>query len=516
MSLISDLMGLGTPAAVASLLGQTYVAQANMVSLMGFFSTAQQADVLAGTARLDLTNALNSAFAAGVPLYAPAGKYIHFGQLIVPPNTPFYLQGAGVRTIFQALSPMAVQLYRAGLDVAGSDVSSCVLRDLTFDCRRNATLGVYMGAGKGGYFEDLLIQNFLGTGFQGGDNSGLFSANFYENHLNRVKCDGGIAYAQGTTAGMATTGILLTGNASDNFLLQPICSYLTTAGIDVVGGDNTIHAPHSYGFNASATGPLFNVRVGGTGTCIVDPECDNQTQAGIQINADNCSLAGGIYVWSVGNTPGVGGPVPVEIGAAPPTAPAIMGGTVRGANSSNPSVRYLGSHPDRMTLLGLSPSYRSPGDIGVNHIERSFSISKSPGVPSLIGIDVSAGQTASLNMYVAAKQAMQLGLDGTALGGGNTGQNIILETFADDGTTVTATIFKAFRTGSLALGVPTQFSPYTRATVPTPSAGLKGFTICVTDLTAEPTYKQNLTALTGGGALAANFICPDGANWLAS
>ena len=469
-------------------------------SLWDFLTPTQIAAVKARNFAVDCAPQINVAFSSGYAIHAPKGGYGCNSQLVIPQSGIFYLSGEGNLTEFRLMSSITVQCWKDGLDVSGATIDPVFISDVFFNANRNANICLRVGASKGGVLTNVNTQNFLVVGTQVGDDSGAATARYYENHINHLTCDGGNGYSGGTagvpTVAMATTGLLITNTATDNEISNIAAAYITTAGIDVFGSTNQIHNPHAYGNNTSQTGPMYCVRA--NAPCrITDPECDNVTVAGIDINSQNVSITGGLYYWSVGNTPttwssgtpSIGQAVPIQIESGIDTF-SIVGGTARGDNSSNPSARWLGSSkPQRGTLLGLSPPRRQPGDLAVNYVERSLGVMRSTGNASAFVLDTVTGQTGLYMGYVNGKLRFTLGTDGTSESGSNAGSNIVLTTYADDGTTAT-TALKIYRTGSVQL---------MGGTVAASASGVGFFG-------TSPVAKPTITGSRGGNAALASLL----------
>lgn len=489
-----------------------------LTSIFNWFTPAQIADVVNKTALLDLSTPINAAFASGIPLYAPAGVYRHNSMLVIPHSGMFSLKGDNWLTEFRAMSSMTAQVWKDGLDVTGATVDPVYISDIFFNANRSANICIRIGASKDAKQSNIKCYKFLTVGFQGGDDSGTQSyTGFYGNEMDHIICDGDINRAN-TTVGMATTGILLSSTATDNFLIHPAASYVTTAGIDIFGGSNEVVHPHSFGSNQYQTGPMYNVRCAAP-TSIISPECDNQTIAGIKISSQNVSVTGGYYYWSSGYTPttwtagtapSIGQAVAVEVDSGIDTY-SVVGGTVRNGNSANPTVRWLGSaRTSRATVWGISPMFRQSGDKATNTVEKSLGVTRSSSGASFFSLDTPVNNTGLLQYSASGNARYDFGLDGaTETGTGSAGSNFVLNAYSDSG--VSNTAVKYWRGAG-----EWDFYGNIRVGSNTSQLGFYGATTLVSQATGygTPTNVSKTASLTGntatlaqvGGTLAALIV----------
>lgn len=91
------------------------------VPLLRFLSPTQQTSALARDFSVDMTDALTSAFASGVPIFDDVGLGLrHDGQIVLPPTTPVYFRAAGRNTEFRAGQTIAgAQIYKIGRSGGG-------------------------------------------------------------------------------------------------------------------------------------------------------------------------------------------------------------------------------------------------------------------------------------------------------------------------------------------------------------------------------------------------------------
>ena len=274
-------------------------------SILSFLTKDEAAAAEAKTGTVDMTVSINRALASGEPIYWPGGLYTHRGRLNLPDEGAALLFGDGDTTEIRAIpAPPAVsiptQMYKNGVDAGGSK-DPVFIRDMRFNANRLADRCLRVGASKKGGLTNLQFDNFLIEGARCGDESGLSTASYYENWIQHVIADGGIAHAT-AAEDMPVTGLYLTTNATDNTVIDVVGSYITEAGIQSFGGFNKLYDIHSYGLDSADTGPKFNI-VAAASTLIVGPAADNVTVAGVDVRFESVTIVGGSSYWAPGNTP---------------------------------------------------------------------------------------------------------------------------------------------------------------------------------------------------------------------
>jgi hypothetical protein len=388
----------------------------------------------------DWAPALMAAFATGKRVYVPSTDAAHPYALkskVVLPNTVCNLVGDGDSTLF-ALNAIVDHVFERIDDGAPGVISSVILENFKIDCIRRADWGLWIESSLGGRVTNVNVERFLVGGSMFGSDTA--SSGYYENDINNLKCNAGSFYS-GTTVGMATYGIYLGLSATDNVLFKTVCGYVTEDGIRNRGGSNRIVTPHSYGNNSTDTGPKYCVRMQGPGS-VTDAHNDNPTIAGIRIDSSSVQIGFGNYQWATGNTPTLGGAVPIEIETGLNEI-VIVGGSVRGELDTNPTIRYLGTKPERSTVIGISPFTPQAGDESVNFVTQQLGVRRRAGVRSQISLDTPTGSSSALRLLKEGVLRYEFGITATAEGGGNTGSGLILSQRKDDAST--QNIFQYFR-----------------------------------------------------------------------
>lgn len=358
---------------------------ADATSIFQFLSEAQVSAVSLRSGAMDLTTVINTALAAGVPLFWPAGLYTHSGQLNLPTTTMVYMRGCGELTEVKATAVMGHQLYKEGVDTGGSGAKAPVfIKDMAFNANRLADRCLRIGASKKGGLTNLHLDGFLVEGAQCGDDSGSSVAAYYENWIQHVIPDGGIGNA-GSTATMPTYGLRLTSNATDNTVIDVVPSYITDAGLITSGGFNKLIDIHSYGSNVNDTGPKHNIMAMAS-TTIVAPESDNVTRSGVYIGFNSCTVTGGNSYWAPDNTP-TGATVFGSISGTTLTATAVSPGALAvGQVLVGPNVQ-----PNTVIEAQLSGT---PGSTGTYTVSVSQTVSATNMTASgAVAVEVASGVT---------------------------------------------------------------------------------------------------------------------------
>lgn len=399
-------------------------------SLFSWLTTAEMEDVLSRSFSIDLTTKIQAAFDSGEAIFVPNGLYRHDAMLTIPNNVMFSMHGLGFGAEFRAGAAMDYQVYKDGLDVEGATKDPVFIRGIMFNANRLANVCVRVGASKGGHVTDVKVHKFLVDGARFGDDSASLEARYYENTI-KIVADGDINQSA-STATMPTNGVVLTSNATDNVLAEVVGSYITEAAVDVSGGGNHVLSPHAYGSNTNDTGPKYCVRMRSRGR-ISDPYADNVTVAGVKIGGQNISLVGGDYYWAADNTPAnapTTAPVPIEVDSGVDTI-SIIGGTARGDNSANPFIRWLGTRTQRASVWGQSPPRRYAGDKGINTVERSIGITRTPSNDSALIVDATATYKAQVSLQVGGNERYRMQTDGVAESGSEAGSNFVINYYTD-------------------------------------------------------------------------------------
>lgn len=408
-------------------------------SLFAFLSAAQIADVQSSAFTLDLTTALNSAFAAGVPLFAPFGVYRHDGQLNIPNTGSFSLTAEGQYAAeFRAGQNMTYQISK---DVVanGADLSPVNIENIYLNSNRHANACLRLGAGKGGRLSNIKAYSFLNSGFEFGNQNASTTAAFYENEITKLTADGNAAFV---ASAPPTRGAWFREGATDNDIDMIVASYLDgTAGygIDNLGAGNAFYGVHTY--NAA-----YNIR-SNIFCQIIAPYSDTMAKAGIRIDGEGIIVQGGMYYWPSGSPPSVGGAVPIEIADALNVVD-IQGGLVRNDNGANPYIRLIGSRPTRLNANGMTPA-RNPltsgtGDTAAHQFENSIGV-RAPSTSTDAVLEASAPTTGKAKLRLKYQDVLryEFQTDGTAESGANAGSNLVINAYDDSNTLFNA--LKYFR-----------------------------------------------------------------------
>lgn len=400
-----------------------------VVSLYNYLTAAQIADAQAGTATLDLTAAINTAFNSGNAIYAPAGIYRHDGPITLPLIRNFSLTGDGPSTQFKAGAAMSCQMCK-GTVANGANSSPVFIDNVWLNANRMADWSLRIGCSKGGRLHDVRSCSFLVGGFHFGNEDGSTAAAYYGNELTAVTADGDINFYP---ASSPAYGFLFNDGATDNVALMPIASYLNTAtgvGIEDKGAGNRIIGSHVFC-------AAFGIRSGLFGQ-VVAAYSDTLTVAGVKLTGDGVAVTGGQYYWPAGGQPPVGGAVPIEI-AAGVNIVDIEGGRVLNDNPGNPYVRCLGVRPTRFNCNGLTPA-RVPqtnltGDRVAHLWENSLGV-RAPTPYMVAAFDIAGPISGKAQVQLAKNDVLRytFGTDATdAPGTGDTNENFEMWAKRDDG-----------------------------------------------------------------------------------
>ena len=408
-------------------------------SIFKWLTTAQRAAVLARNFSADLSAAIQIAVNSGEALFFPAGGYRMDAEVLLPPTTEFCMLGHPGRTEIRAGAAIG-QFFRKATFADGGDISPVFIQGFKFSCARLADRAFWIPVSKKGAVTNVIINDFLVEAWKGGDDSGGYTARFYENHIAHNIIDGGINYAA-SVGTMPLYGINLTENATDNIILGPEVGYVAEAGLRAVGGGNRSVGCHSYGSNTYKTGPKYNLVAGAFGMHDL-VYADNVTVAGVKVVGDSVHIGQLLSYWAADNVPSVGGAVPVEInaGVGPFNVDSIL---IRNGNAGNPAVRFLGTFWGREWRLGgvvgqHTPQASTPAAIGGSIIPRSLRVIGQTGVEADFGVEAAATAVkAGYKWFVNSKLRYQQMTNAGGESGGNAGSNLTFGSYADDGTTYT-------------------------------------------------------------------------------
>lgn len=463
------------------------------VSLFRFMTSAQIADVQSRTNLIDVTTAINSAFAAGVPLAAPPGLYRIDGQLNLPTNDTFSLRATSRDKVeFRAGTAMTYMMAKASRN-EGASTNPVFINNILLNCNRLAQTGMRIGASKSGALHNIKTISPLAGGFLFGEENGTTTASFYENFLTKLTPDGNSVYQADSPP---TYGVKFNDGATDNTAEMITASYLdltTGRGCYNKGAGNIIRGCHTYGGAYNVTSNIF---------CqIVDPYSDSMSVAGIKIEGEGVIVVGGEYYWPVGSPLPAAGAVPIEIADGLQVV-SIIGGLVRNDSSSNPYIRGLGSRPARLSCSGMTParnpvavfaSESSPTGNQVAHlVENSISV-RAPSSATNALLEM-AGPTSGKALAQWSKNGVlryTFGTDATnTTGTGDSNENFEMYAIKDDGSSFQ--MFKWFR------GTKTWF--INDSVCISAAAGKIGF------YNATPIVKPAITGSRGGNAALASLL----------
>lgn len=399
------------------------------VCVFDFMSLSQINDVRNRTGSIDVSGAIQSAINASYTVVFPPGVYSIASQIILPKTRIIRIKGDGFSSEVKASATMVSMFWKDGLD-AGGDRSSVIFDDILLNANRKANYCLRIGSSKAGAIRNVKLFSYLIAGLRGGDDSGIVQARYYENDISHVISDGDASYASDVNL-MPTNGIILTNNGTDNVLDSCVVSYVKDAALEIQGAGNQIKSPHAYGDNAAGTGPKYTVHISAQGE-IVSPYSDNITVAGVKISSSTVNVIGGTYYWASDNVPAANGAVPIEIDGGVDTI-TIMGGYARNMNTSNPFIRYLGTKPQRITVLGVSPPLPGTNDIAVNTVERNFGVSRHPTQASKMVLDTAPATASAHEFRVNGGLRFYMGTDGSVESGSDAGSNFVFYGVKDGG-----------------------------------------------------------------------------------
>lgn len=377
----------------------------------------------------DWSPALTAAWSTGKRVYAPSTTYWIQTKAVMPLNA-CSLFGDGDSTVFMVGSVMDHAFERID-DASAAALSPVSLDRFRVDCNRKADWGVWIECSKSGTLT-VSVDNFLVGGAKLGSPAGA-GARYYENEVTELSLNAGPAFS-GNTVGMAAYGLVLDLSATDNVVFHPVAAYITEIGIHNKGGSNKIYTPHAFGNNASDTGPKYCVVIEAPGE-IIHPHCDNPTVAGVAIRSRNVQLTGGNYQWAADNTPTVGGATCIEINDALNEI-VILGGVPRGANASNPTIRYLGTKPIRFTMFGITPFTPNVGETNFNCVAGQLGVTPRVGARSLMGVDTAAATSGAFQLYKAGALRYEMAVTSNNETGGDVGSGLSMTALMDDGVTI--------------------------------------------------------------------------------
>lgn len=418
------------------------------VSVFRFLSASQVSAVLGRTYAVDLASAIQTAVDSGEALYFPAGGYRIDSEIVLPPTTSFFMRGDQARTEIRAGAAMGSMFRKATL-AQGANIEPVFISDMLINANRNADRCVWVPRAKKGGFSNLILDNFLVEAFKGGDDTGSFTASFYENEFQHIVIDGGINNS-GSTATMPLYGINLTENATDNVLNDIPVGYVSEAALRAVGGGNISFGVHAYGSNSADTGPKHAVIAGAFGQHDA-VYADNVTVAGVKITGDSVRVGPMMAYWASDNVPTSGGArdaVPIEVNSEINVFWSD-GGVIRNGNSANPAVRVLGSFWPREysvgSWVGAHTPQASPRMPGAAFVMESFAVHGRASRDSFMSVESQATSLrAQYRWRVNGNLRYDLGTNATGESGSNAGSNMIWRSYADDGSTA-STIGTHFR-----------------------------------------------------------------------
>lgn len=434
----------------------------------------------------DWAPALMAAFATGKRVYAPSvdptKPYVLLSKVVLP-KTTCQLVGDGDSSLFIFDAVLDHGIERID-DATPESLSPVIFENFKLDCNRKVGWGLWTESSKKGTVYKVNIERFLIGGMRGGSPTGV-GARYYENQIFKPGFDAGVVFSV-TAVGMAAFGLVLELSATDNVVYNPVCAYITDIGVHVKGGSNKIYTPHAYGNNASDTGPQYCVVMEGVGE-LMHPHCDNPTVAGVAIRSRGVQLTGGSYQWAADNIPSVGGATCIEVADALNEI-VILGGSSRSANASNPTIKYLGTKPDRSTVMGFSPFTPNAGETNVNYVTQQLGIIPRPGARSQFSIDTPTGSDGALRLLKNSNLRYEITVTSSAETGSNAGSNLSA-TYTNDAGTPTTWLnhFRAFNLteliGQVKLG--------------TTNVGFYG---------ANPVAKPTVTGSLGGNAALTSLV----------
>lgn len=412
---------------------------AGAVSVFKFLTIAQVGQVLARSFASDLSSAIQSAVDSEDVVYFPAGGYRIDSEVVLPPTASFFMYGDQARTEIRAGAAMGSMFRKATL-ADGANIEPIFIADMRLNANRNADRCIWVARGKKGGFANLILDNFLVEAFKGGDDTGSFTASFYENEFSHIVIDGGIDNS-GSTATMPLYGINLTENATDNVLTDIPIGYVSEAGLRAVGGGNISFGVHAYGSNSSDTGPKYAVIAGAFGQHDA-VYADNVTVAGVKVAGDSVRIGPMMAYWASDNVPTSGGArdaVPIEVNSGVNSF-LSGGGMIRNGNSANPAIRILGSFWPRefstAPWAGAHTPQASPRMPGAAFVMESFAVHGRSSRDSFVSVESqSASLRAQYRWRVNSNLRYDLGTNAAGESGGNAGSNMIWRSYADDGST---------------------------------------------------------------------------------
>lgn len=434
----------------------------------------------------DWSPAITAAFGTGKRVYAPAtaasSPYVLWTTVSMPVGVTCHLAGDGDSTLF-ALNAIMAHVFERIDDASPGALAQVILEDFKLDCIRRADWGLWIESSKKGAVRNITVERFLVGGAMLGSDTA--ASGYYENKIVTPTFDAGNFYSS-TTVGMAAYGLYMGISATDNVVYNNVSAYITEAGIINKGGSNKFYAPHAYGNNATDTGPKYSFDA--AQTCeVTNGHNDNPTIAGVRIQSSNVQIIGGTYQWAAGNTPALAGAVPIEISSGLNEV-SILGGNIRGENTGNPSIRYLGTKPIDSTVLGVTPFRPAAGEDSGHFVARQLGITPITGFRTQFEIDTPSAQSSAIRFFRGGILRYELNQTSDTESGGSAGTNFLWTSRTDGG--ATQEFFKYFRQFNL-----TELIGQVK--VGTTNVGFYG---------TNPVAKPAVTGSRGGNAALASLL----------
>jgi hypothetical protein len=439
---------------------QDYIGSASIFSLL---SPAQIADIKAGTATLDMAPAINTALALGIPIKFPAGVYGHNSQFTLPKSGAVVLTGDGAGTEFRAMAAMNYQVYKDGTDNGATkdpvtiknirinanrlanyclrigaskkgELSGLALDNFLLQAGR---LGDDSGGATAMYYENLVQHincdgNISYAGAVGTmPTDGLY---FTSNATDNAVIDVVAAYISNAgvqswggfnklydihSYGLNSSGTgpsfnIIAGAAT--IIVAPETDNVTDAGVwvrfnsvTIVGGSSywqTANVPTAATCFGSITGTVLTVTAVSPGALVKGQRLvGSNITAGTKLGDQLTGTAGstGTYTVTISQTVAAtnitaAGAVAFLIDSTVSDC-TIIGHELRGYNSNNPAVVWLGASRPSGLVVNIGGDSFTPqqGDVAHQSLKHSLLILRRTGADTTLTLDAGATQKAIID-----------------------------------------------------------------------------------------------------------------------
>lgn len=472
------------------------------VPILKFLSTAEIADVQAGTALLDLTNSIQSAIDSGEALDWGRGVYRHNGPLTLLPNDLNVWRGRGELTELRAGASMNYQVAKARR-ADGATVEPIFITDFYFNGNRLANSGGAFRMSWRGKLSNILFARHKTIFSTFGDETLTDTgSSYYGNDLDHIICYAGDGYQNFSS--WPTHGMIHYPTSTDNKIHSFGGMYMTEAGIENQGGCNLFDKVHCFGdptytgttSTGAAAHPLKRAVIAKATTIIGNIYSDTLLNAALRIETHNSVSCDSILpFYQDGQVVPSGNYAAVEFASGYEDASVSVGLIVaRNPNTADPAWKSLsGTRPRSFTINSVAGGFTPPTGEAEQFVAGTFAVMGKSGKSAVNLIDVAAAGFRALTRYsVNLTLRAEVGTSNLAETGSNAGSNLEFATYDDTGATRTvgATLYRSNNQFVLVKG-----------TIGDGSANSR-----VSFHGASPTAKQTITGAKGSNAALGSLI----------